>query len=43
MHDLIRLARILRSDAAHPGQTFNHRIRIGIIVAALILLLSLLG
>jgi len=25
-----------------PGQTFNHRIRIGIIVAALILLLSLL-
>lgn len=40
MHDLIRLARILRSDAADPNQTFNHRIRIGIIVAALILLLS---
>ncbi len=42
MHDLLRFARILRSDAADPGQTFNHRIRIGIIVAALILLLSLL-
>lgn len=40
MHDLLRLARILRSDVADPGQTFNHRIRIGIIVAALILLLS---
>jgi hypothetical protein len=43
MHDLLRLARTLRSDAADPAQTFNHRIRIGIIVAALILLLSLLG
>jgi len=43
MHDLLRLARILRSDASDPGQTFNHRIRIGIIIATLILLLSLLG
>jgi len=42
MHDLLRLARTLRSDTADPGQTFTHRIRIGIIVAALILLLSLL-
>jgi len=43
MHDLLRLARILRSDAADPGLTFNHRIRIGFVVAVLILLLSLLG
>jgi len=42
MHDLLRLARILRSDAADPGETFTHRIRIGVIVAALILIFSLL-
>ena len=42
MHDFLRLARTLRSDVADPSQTFNHRIRIGIIIAALILLLSLL-
>ena len=42
MPDLLRLARILRSDAADPGQTFNHRIRVGILVATLILLFSLL-
>ena len=40
MHELIRLARVLRCDAADPGQTFSHRLRIGLLVAALILILS---
>ncbi|CUH81537.1 hypothetical protein [Tropicibacter naphthalenivorans] len=43
MHDLLRLARSLRCDPADPGQAFRHHLGIGIAVAALILILSLLG
>ena len=43
MHELLRRARILRCDAADPGQAFRHRLRIGVIVAALIFLVSTLG
>ena len=42
MHELLRLARSIRCDAADPGQTFGHRLRIGLAIAALILVLSLL-
>lgn len=42
MPDLLRLARTLRSDTADPGQIFTHRIRVGILVATLILIFSLL-
>ncbi len=40
MHELLRLARSFRCDAADPGQAFRHRLRIGLLVAALILILS---
>lgn len=43
MHDLLRLARFLRCDPADPGQAFRHRLGVGIAIAALILILSLLG
>ncbi|WP_258551866.1 hypothetical protein [Paracoccus versutus] len=43
MNELLRLARSLRSDPADPGQAFRHRLGVGIAVAALILMLSLLG
>ena len=43
MHKLLRRARVLRCDAADPGQAFRHRLRIGVIVAALIFILSTLG
>jgi hypothetical protein len=42
MNDLLRLARALRCDATDPGQAFSHRLRIGLAIAALILVLSLL-
>jgi len=42
MNDLIRLARALRCDPADPRQAFAHRLRIGLVFAALILILSLL-
>lgn len=41
MNELLRLARSIRCDATDPGQTFGHRLRIGIAVATLILVLSL--
>ena len=41
MNELLRLARSIRCDATDPGQTFSHRLRIGIMIAALILILSL--
>lgn len=41
MNELLRLARSFRCDATDPSQTFAHRLRIGIAVAALILILSL--
>jgi hypothetical protein len=40
MHELLRLARSFRCDAADPAQAFSHRLRIGLLVAALILILS---
>jgi hypothetical protein len=43
MHELLRLARSLRCDLADPRQAFAHRLRIGLAVAALILILSLIG
>lgn len=43
MHELFRLARSIRCDPANPDQAFLHRLRIGLIVAALILTLSLIG
>jgi hypothetical protein len=42
MNELLRLARSLRCDPADPEQAFAHRLRIGLAVAALILILSLL-
>ena len=42
MNELLRLARSLRCDPVDPRQAFIHRLRIGIAVAALILILSLL-
>jgi hypothetical protein len=42
MTDLLRLARALRRNASDPGQAFSHRLRIGLAIAALILVLSLL-
>ena len=43
MHDLLRLARSLRCDPADPGRAFRHRLGVGLAIAALILILSLLG
>lgn len=42
MNELLRLARSLRCDPTDPRQAFAHRLRIGLAVAALILVLSLL-
>lgn len=42
MHELLRFARSIRRDPTDPQQTFNHRLRVGLAVAALILILSLL-
>jgi len=42
MNELIRLARALRCEPADPRAAFTHRLRIGLAVAALILILSLL-
>ena len=43
MNELLRLARSLRGDPSDPGQALRHRLGVGIAVAALILILSLLG
>jgi hypothetical protein len=42
MHELFRLARSIRCDVTDPAQAFSHRVRIGILVAAVILILSLI-
>jgi hypothetical protein len=42
MNDLLRLARSLRCDPADPRQAFRHRLAVGLVVAVLILVLSLL-
>ena len=33
MHEILRLARAIRCDAADPAQAFSHRLRIGLLVA----------
>ena len=43
MSELLRLARSIRCLSADPRQAFIHRLRIGLAVAALILILSQLG
>ncbi len=42
MNELLRLARALRCDPANSRQAFAHRLRVGLMVAALILIFSLL-
>ena len=42
MPDLRRLARRLRCDSVDPTRLFRHRLRLGIAVALLILLVSFL-
>ena len=42
MHELLRLARAIRCDVADPAQAFSHRLRIGLLIAALILILVVL-
>ena len=42
MHELLRRAARLRCDSSDPCRRFRHRLRIGLAVAALILLVSLL-
>ncbi|WP_299912218.1 hypothetical protein [Paenirhodobacter enshiensis] len=43
MNELLRLARSIRCDTPDPQQTFSHRLRIGLVIATLILLISILG
>ncbi len=42
MREFLNLVARLRCDDADPCRTFRHRLRVGLAVAALILLLSLL-
>jgi len=42
MTELLRLARALRSECGDPRARFGHRLRVGLAVAALILILSFL-
>jgi hypothetical protein len=43
MNELLRLARALRCEPVNARQAFAHRLRIGLAVAALILILSFIG
>jgi len=43
MNELLRLARALRCDPVDARQAFRHRLAVGLAVAALILILSLIG
>ncbi len=43
MTDLVRVLRGLRRLTDDPRDAFAHRLRIGLVVAALILILSILG
>ncbi|WP_347268409.1 hypothetical protein [Paracoccus sp. (in: a-proteobacteria)] len=43
MNELLRLARSIRCDTPDPRQAFSHRLRIGLMITALILLISILG
>ena len=42
MTELLRLARALRNECEDPRTQFAHRLRVGLAVAALILILSFL-
>lgn len=42
MRELLRLARLLRCDSPDPREAFAHRMRVGVIVALLILIVYLL-
>ncbi len=42
MNEFLRLARSIRCDPPDPQQTFSHRLRIGLMIAALILAFALL-
>ena len=42
MHELLRVVARLRCNDADPCRRFRHRLRVGLTVAALIFLLSLL-
>ena len=42
MRELLHLARKFRCDSPDPAQAFAHRLRIGLAIAALIFLVSLL-
>lgn len=42
MRELLRLARQLRCDSPDPREVFAHRVRVGVIVALLILIVYLL-
>ena len=42
MRELLRLAAKLRCDAADPCRAFRHRLRVGLAIATLILLVSFL-
>jgi hypothetical protein len=42
MRELLRLARQLRCDSPDPREAFAHRMRIGVVVAAVILIAYLL-
>ena len=41
MNELLRLARFLRCEAPDPQQAFSHCLRVGLAIAAVILILSL--
>jgi hypothetical protein len=42
MRELLRLAARIRCDSADPCRRFRHRLRVGVAIAAVILLLSFL-
>lgn len=42
MRELLRLASLLRCDSPNPREAFAHRMRIGVVVAAVILIAYLL-
>ncbi|MFN3994348.1 MAG: hypothetical protein ACK4IU_15735 [Tabrizicola flagellatus] len=42
MNDLLRRARALRCEPGDPGQAFRHRVGVGLAIAVLIFVLSLL-
>ncbi len=43
MNELLRRARAIRCDIPDPCEAFRHRLRIGLVIAALILIFSTFG